>query len=160
MGASAAREHFAPISFSSQAMRQQELAKQRGVSRQAIHVNKGVIKRPDGTVDEDATKTIAMIREDAERESLRKERAMADLKEMAAAQLRGELRATKQIVSEVGGMIVNAKNRLLAMANKLAPVVATEADAAVCQEIITKEVYLALKDLANWRLTDGAHSET
>ena len=81
---------------------------------------------------------------------VRRERAEADLSEMAAAKMRGEYAELAAVKRMVGGLVVACKTRLLAIGNKLAPELAADGDPARIQAKIDGEVREALTELSHW----------
>jgi phage terminase Nu1 subunit (DNA packaging protein) len=79
----------------------------------------------------------------------RKESALADVREMEAAKMRGALIDASDVKRVWAGHVMVVRNRLLALPGKLAPAVAANSDAAQCQELIRVEIYEALTELSH-----------
>jgi hypothetical protein len=80
----------------------------------------------------------------------RKERALADLREIEAARARREFVPLSEVTRVQLGLVVAARNRLLAMGQKLAPELAVEGEPGKCQKLVDDEVYEALTELSRW----------
>jgi hypothetical protein len=80
----------------------------------------------------------------------RKERALADLREIEAARARREYVNLSEVKRGLIGLIIASKTRLLAMGAKLAPELAVETEAGKCQKLVDDEVYEALTELSRW----------
>lgn len=87
--------------------------------------------------------------EDYSQARVRRERAEADLSEMAAAKMRGEFAELSEVKHMLGGLVAAAKGRLLAIGNKLAPELAIESNPALIRAKIDAEVYDALSELSH-----------
>jgi hypothetical protein len=79
---------------------------------------------------------------------LRKEVALAGLRELELAKKRGELVMVDEVRSAVASMILNARDILLRMPAQLRDQLAQETDAIRCEELVRDEVHRALNQLA------------
>ena len=80
---------------------------------------------------------------------LRRELAMAELKELELAERKGELVAADEAEKQMGSMILNAKSKLLALPGKLAPQLAGLHNAGIVESLIRAEIYAVLNELAS-----------
>lgn len=78
----------------------------------------------------------------------RKERAIADLRELELQQKRGELIPMSDVNAFISGMIIRARDILLRIAPELRDRLATCRDAVECERLIDDEVRRALAELA------------
>ncbi len=81
---------------------------------------------------------------------LQHEMAKAARTTLEVHKLQGKVVDTDLVKREIGDLISNAKRRLLAMGNSLAPELATESDPAKCQALIEAEVHDALREISEW----------
>ena len=86
----------------------------------------------------------------------RKETALADLAQMQAAELRGELARIDDVVLYWGNLVAAARARLLALPSMLAPQVASHGRIAEVEALLRKFVNEALSELAG----DGVPGKT
>jgi hypothetical protein len=89
-------------------------------------------------------------REDFTGSRARREKAQADLAEFELARLRHEYCELAAVKRMLGGLVVAAKTRLRAIANKMAPELAIETNPAAIQAAIEAEVDEALTELSHW----------
>lgn len=87
---------------------------------------------------------------------LQHEMAKAARTTLEVQKLQGKVIDTDVVKREIGDLISNAKRRLLAMGNALAPELASESDPAKCQAIIEAEVHDALTEISQWEPTVAA----
>ena len=80
---------------------------------------------------------------------LRRELAIAELKELDLAERKGELVNKKKAEKQIGSMILNAKAKLLALPGKLAPQLAGLHNAGIVESLIRAEIYAVLNELAS-----------
>jgi phage terminase Nu1 subunit (DNA packaging protein) len=83
-------------------------------------------------------------------------KAKADIAEMEAQRLRGELLSVAEVRSSVQQLTTVVKVRCLSIASKAAPLVALEAGVDQCHEIIAGFVDEALSELAAAEVDGGA----
>src|SRR4051794_28199864 len=82
----------------------------------------------------------------------RRERANADLSEMQAARLRGELLPADEVSRAVTGAFARVRLRVLALPTKAAPRLVGKESAAEVQALLTGYVEEALAELAEMRV--------
>jgi hypothetical protein len=78
------------------------------------------------------------------------EQALAARAAMVAKQMEGSLIDADAVRQKLSELISNAKQRLLAIGNTLAPALAIETEEAKVKAAIDDEVYQALADLEQW----------
>jgi len=78
----------------------------------------------------------------------RKERALADLRELELSAKRGELVSLVQVNAWVSGMILRARDILLRIGPELRDRLSKESDPITVDGLITKEITRALQELA------------
>lgn len=79
-----------------------------------------------------------------------RETAKAKRAAIETQRLEGKLVDADGIKRSVGGLVVAAKTRLLAIGAKVGPELAMQTDPAKCQAIVDAEVYEALAELGQW----------
>ena len=99
-------------------------------------------------VKKNAVSAVKVTDDDIKAARLRRELAMAELKELDLAVRKGELVAAAEAEKQMGAMILNAKSKLLALPGKLAPMLAGLSDAGRVESIIKSGIYEALNELA------------
>jgi len=82
----------------------------------------------------------------------RKERALADLRQMEAAQKRGDLLPTADVEAAWSEMVISARAILLGLPARLAQKMALETDRVNVEEILRDEIYRALSELSTHEL--------
>lgn len=82
----------------------------------------------------------------------RKERAIADLRELEVKRKSGELAPIGEINAWVSGMITKARDILLRMPGELRDRLAQETDPIKCEELMSGEVNRSLRELAEFRV--------
>lgn len=113
---------------------------------------------PEGTSERDQPawriKTVLRLKELEEGQGLnpiaekaRLDKARADIAEIELSKRRGETVALSSVASMWGDMLINLKTRLRSIPTKAAPLVAAEADADECKDILSKFVDEALTEL-------------
>ena len=143
-----------------------EYAALKGVSHTAINkaVNKGEIPLVAGKIDaeapnawEERRREIAKpeasapvmlnTKADAER---RREQARADITEMEARRIKGELVSVKDVQRALGAMITQVQTKLLLMPSQLGFKLAVTNDVTACERILDGEIRAALTELSQW----------
>lgn len=84
----------------------------------------------------------------------RRESAEAQLKELELQTRAGDLLETKDVMAQIGSMIITAKTNLRGIGAKLAPDLAAEPNAAACQQMVDAEIDKALTAISKWRPSD------
>ena len=69
---------------------------------------------------------------------------------MELAKLRQELCSTQDVIKAWTDVLSACRAKFLAMPTKIAPLLATEDDAAVVKDILEKQIHEALTELANY----------
>lgn len=85
---------------------------------------------------------------DPEQERARKDSLMADKIELEVQLKRGELVDAKEIETEFTNLVLEVKNKVMALPSRLAPRLELETEAREIEQIIDKEVRDALSALA------------
>jgi len=80
----------------------------------------------------------------------RKMNADAEIAELELAKVRGELVETQKVIDAWVEVLSAMRAKMLSLPSVLAPVVANDEDVASCQDIIEKQVYEALEELASY----------
>ena len=80
----------------------------------------------------------------------RKMNADAEIAELELSKVRGELVETQQVIDAWVEVLSAMRAKMLSLPSVLAPVVANDEDVASCQDIIEKQVYEALEELASY----------
>lgn len=88
--------------------------------------------------------------EDYHTEKARLVKAQADKAELEVKTIRGELVQADAVASEWFAAINDCKSRLLSIASKAAPILASESNAGTCQTIIDDLVREALTELGSY----------
>ena len=88
--------------------------------------------------------------EDYHTEKARLVKAQADRAEMEVKTISGELVKASDVANEWFATINDCKSRLLSIASKAAPILASESNAGACQTIIDDLVREALKELGSY----------
>jgi len=126
-----------------------QLSKALGVSKQAVLQSKLVQRLPDGEIDIPATMTMAQLREQTERESYRKEKALADLREMEAEEKRGELIQMAVVKQEWERHAATIRDALLAAPDRVAQQAGKEPQQVrIIREGMMAEIRKLLTELA------------
>jgi phage terminase Nu1 subunit (DNA packaging protein) len=86
----------------------------------------------------------------------RKESALADLRELELARLRGETVLVEDVGHVLDSAIATSRVRLLAVPQKVAPELALEDNPVKCQELVRAAIHEALHELASGRLQEAA----
>jgi len=93
--------------------------------------------------------------EDYNASRARHEKAKADLAEIKLAEGRGDLVRRKAIADALFASARQARDRLMAVAARAAPLVAASSDTAECARILSDEIQAALEDLVPEALRDA-----
>lgn len=80
----------------------------------------------------------------------RKMNADAEIAELELSKVRGELVETQKVIDAWVEVLSAMRAKMLSLPSVLAPVVANDEDVASCQDIIEKQVYEALEELASY----------
>ena len=80
----------------------------------------------------------------------RKMNADAEIAEMELAKIRQELCSTEDVIKAWTDVLSACRAKFLAMPTKIAPILATEDDAAVVKDILEQQIHEALTELANY----------
>jgi phage terminase Nu1 subunit (DNA packaging protein) len=83
-------------------------------------------------------------------EKARLTKAQADMAEMEAEEMSGDLVRRSEVVQEWQNILMDMKSKLMAMPSKAATLVADEENPAVCQQILDKMVREALQELSGY----------
>lgn len=126
-----------------------QLSKALGVSKQAVLQSQLVQRLPDGEIDIPATMTMAQLREETERESYRKEKALADLREMEAQEKRGDLIAMAVVAQDWERRAAMIRDGLLAAPDRIAQQAGKEPQQVrIIREAMMAEIRKLLAELA------------
>ena len=80
----------------------------------------------------------------------RKMNADAEIAEMELAQLRLKLCNTEDVIKAWADVLNACRAKMLSLPTKLAPIIATEDDAAVIKQMLEAQIYEALNELSNY----------
>jgi phage terminase Nu1 subunit (DNA packaging protein) len=83
-------------------------------------------------------------------EKARLTKAQADMAEMEALEMSGEMVRRDEVVQEWQGILMDMKAKILSMPSKAATLVADEDSPAVCQQILDKMIREALQELSEY----------
>lgn len=92
--------------------------------------------------------------EDYHTEKARLVKSQADKAELEVKTMRGELVEANAVASEWFSAVNDCKSRLLSIASKAAPILASESNAGACQTIIDDLVREALTELGSYANTE------
>ena len=92
-----------------------------------------------------------MLGSDYDMARTRKMNADAEIAEMELAELRLKLCNTSDVISAWADVLNACRAKLLSLPSKIAPILATEDDAAVIKELLDEQIYEALNELSNYR---------
>lgn len=90
----------------------------------------------------------------------RKVNAEAEIAELELAQVHGRLVVAEDVISAWSDVLGAVKARMLSIASKAAPVLATENNAGMCQQIVEDLVREALEELSGYEPTISATTAT
>ena len=90
----------------------------------------------------------------------RKVNAEAEIAELELAQVHGKLVVAEDVISAWSDVLGAVKARMLSIAAKAAPVLATENNAGMCQQIVEDLVREALEELSGYEPTISATTAT
>ena len=76
--------------------------------------------------------------------------ADAEIAEMELAKIRQELCSTQDVIKAWADVLNACRAKFLALPTKIAPLLATEDDAAVVKDILEKQIHEALAEMANY----------
>lgn len=79
----------------------------------------------------------------------RREKATASMAELLLAQKRGELISAREIEQAQFAIARQVRDRMLSIPDRIAAIVAAEADVHKVRELLTEEIRLALTELSN-----------
>lgn len=134
--------------------RQAEIARKTGKSRALItrKAKQGKLVEKDGELDVEAS--VQAIMEDVSttcetyaEAQRRKEVALADLRELELAQKSGQLIEVSGAALFLANASKAVTNQLLALPDKLAPLIAAVTDIRECRDMLLKEIKQALENL-------------
>lgn len=126
-----------------------QLAAALGVSQQAVSQSTLIQVDANGELDISATMTMAQLREQTERESYRKEKALADLREMEAEEKRGELVAMAAVKQDWERRAAMIRDALLAAPDRIAQQAGKEPQQVrIIREAMMAEIRKLLTELA------------
>jgi len=117
------------------------LARAAGISQQAVSKNQHLKHAEDGSIDAKASIESLEKLEDAQ---ARKERALADLRELELAERRGELVSLAEVNEEAFAAARSVRDAMLAIADRTAAILAAESDPVKLHKILTDEIRKAL----------------
>ena len=80
----------------------------------------------------------------------RKMNADAEIAEMELAKIRQELCSTQDVIKAWSDVLNACRAKFLALPTKIAPLLATEDDAAVVKDILEQQIHEALAEMANY----------
>ena len=124
---------------------QAEIARRAGVSEAAVSQNPRIVANPDGSVNVEATRANFTAVEDAQ---MRKETALAELRELELAEKRGLLLVRADVIRTWDEHITQAKNKLLAIGDEISDKLAAESNPLKCRELVNGRIREALAELA------------
>ncbi|MCL2593479.1 MAG: hypothetical protein FWD82_08970 [Defluviitaleaceae bacterium] len=87
---------------------------------------------------------------DLEEQKLRRETALAELKELELAKIKGELHTSEAIEKEFGNMLTRIRVSLLAIPLGVAPLLLEQTDATVISQILEERLYRCLNEIINY----------
>lgn len=91
-----------------------------------------------------------IIGSDYDQARTRKMNADAEIAEMELAQLRLKLCNTEDVIKAWADVLNACRAKMLSLPTKLAPIIATEDDAAVIKQMLEDQIYEALNELSNY----------
>jgi len=90
------------------------------------------------------------IEQQLEIEKIRNERAKADMAEMKLARMQGTMHDAIDVERVMTDMLSAMRAKLLGMPSKIAPVIVSQDEITIIQEIIRKNIYEALQELSEY----------
>lgn len=90
---------------------------------------------------------------DLEREKALHEAVKREKSELELAKMKGEIHEAKDVERVMTDMLMNFKGKILALPSKMAPVLVARSDVVVIQELLEKDVLLALNELSAYNPT-------
>lgn len=90
------------------------------------------------------------VKVDLESEKALHERAKREKAELALAEMRGKMHQAEDVERVMNDMLGAFRAKLLGMPSKIAPVLIARNEIAVIQELLQKEIYEALQELAEY----------
>jgi hypothetical protein len=117
------------------------IARAAGISQQAVSKNPHLKHAADGSIDAGASIEALEKIEDAQ---ARKERALADLRELELAERRGELVSLAEVNEQAFSTARSVRDAMLAIPDRTAAILAAESDPVKLHNALTVEIRKAL----------------
>lgn len=97
------------------------------------------------------TKSRSMIDGTFAEAQLRKESALADLRELELAEKRRDLLSASEVSTAIHELIATSKSKLLLIGDELGDRISAESDPIKCREMIAAEIRAALQELSKYQ---------